>query len=145
MDKFITIDGTVLNFKQVCAPFITMNPFFVGRTPLPDNLKALFRHITMVIPNTMIIAEIILYSNGFLDAQNLAYKVYRLFSLLNEQLKYCAHYDFGLRAIKCILVSAGKMKLRAICVQTDEELAMKKADNAIHEHMMTVNRIYKEK
>ena len=66
--KFITIDSAVLSFKRFCAPFITMNPFHVGRTQLPDNLKALFRHITMVVPNTIIIAEIILYSNGFLDA-----------------------------------------------------------------------------
>ena len=66
--KFITVDGTVLKFQRFCAPFITMNPFFVGRTPLPDNLKALFRVITMVVPNTTIIAEIILYSNGFCDA-----------------------------------------------------------------------------
>ena len=56
-----------------------MNPFFVGRTPLPDNLKALFRIVTMVVPNTELIAEIILKSNGFSDAKNLAYKVTQLF------------------------------------------------------------------
>jgi len=79
MSKFITMEGTVLNFQLHCAPFITMNPFFVGRTPLPDNLKALFRQITMVVPNTELIAEIILKSNGFSDAKNLAYKVTQLF------------------------------------------------------------------
>ena len=70
----------------------------------------------MVVPNTLIIAEIILYSNGFSDARNLSFKVTRLFELLNEQLKFCAHYDFGLRTIKAILVNAGKMKLRSINV-----------------------------
>lgn len=74
LQKFIQIDGTILNFKRACAPFITMNPFFVGRTPLPDNLKMLFRQITMVVPNTRLIAEIILFSNGFREAQILAYK-----------------------------------------------------------------------
>lgn len=82
--RFITIDGTVLKFVRHCAYFITMNPFQMGRTLLPDNLKALFRQVTMVVPNTAIIAEIILYSNGFCDARNLAYKVSRLFELLNE-------------------------------------------------------------
>lgn len=93
-----------------------MNPFFVGRTPLPDNLKALFRTITMVVPNTTIIAEIILYSNGFSEARKLALKVSKLFEILTEQLKFCSHYDFGLRSIKTILVNAGNMKLRAISV-----------------------------
>ena len=65
-----------------------MNPFFVGRTPLPDSLTALFRQITMVIPNTRLIAEIVLYSNGFVDARNLAKKITTLFELLTDQLKY---------------------------------------------------------
>ena len=65
-----------------------MNPFFVGRTPLPDSLSALFRQITMVVPNTKLIAEIVLYSNGFVDARNLARKITSLFDLLNDQLKY---------------------------------------------------------
>ena len=82
----------------------------------------------MVIPNTTIIAEIILYSNGFADARNLAYKLTRLFELLNDHLKFCEHYDFGLRTIKAILVNAGKMKLRSINVKTSEELSLDKAD-----------------
>ena len=73
--KYIVIDGSTLGFQMHCAPFITMNPFFVGRTPLPDSLTALFRQITMVVPNTRLIAEIILFSNGFADARNLAFKV----------------------------------------------------------------------
>lgn len=85
----------------------------------------------MCVPNTTIIAEIILYSNGFTDARNLAYKITRLFELLNEQLKYCAHYDFGLRAIKSILMAAGRMKLRSINIRTNEEIAMQKALHAI--------------
>ena len=145
MVKFITIEGTVLKFQRNCAPFITMNPFFVGRTPLPDNLKALFRHVTMVVPNTTIISEIILYSNGFQDARNLAYKLTRLFELLDDHLKYCAHYDFGLRTIKSILVNAGKMKLRSINVQTSEELAVEKADAAIMDHMFLLHKAHKEK
>lgn len=97
MQRTIVIDNSVLNFQRHCAPFITMNPFFVGRTLLPDNLKALFRTITMAVPNTIIIAEIILYSNGFGEARKLALKISKLFEILSEQLKFCSHYDFGLR------------------------------------------------
>lgn len=39
----IEIEGMILPFNQHCGLFITMNPFNFGRTPLPDNLKALFR------------------------------------------------------------------------------------------------------
>ena len=101
-----------------------MNPFFVGRTPLPDNLTALFRHVTMVVPNTQLIAEIVLYSNGFIEARSLAHKVTRLMELTNDQLKFQVHYDFGLRTIKTILLQAGKMKLRSINVPTPENVQM---------------------
>ena len=94
------MDGTTLRFSPQCATFITMNPNFMGRTALPDNLKALFRDVTMVQPDISFICEIILYSYGFKDAKNLASKMSRLFNLINEQLKYCNHYDFGLRMIK---------------------------------------------
>ena len=61
-----------------------MNPFFMGRTPLPDNLTALFRQITMVVPNVQLISEIILYSNGFVEARNLAHKICRMFEIIND-------------------------------------------------------------
>ena len=61
-----------------------MNPFFLGRTKLPDNLTALFRNITMVVPDIMFIAEIMLYSSGFVQAKTLAQKIQRTFLLATE-------------------------------------------------------------
>ena len=118
------IEDSELAFRQDCALFITMNPYVIGRTPLPDNLKALFRQITMVIPDTVFIAEILLYSMGFRDAQGLAKKLNHTFKMISEQLSGYSHYDFGLRTIKMVLLNAGNLKLRALNVDTAEKLKL---------------------
>src|SRR4051812_26378491 len=99
-----------------------MNPHYAGRTELPDNLKALFRPVVMVVPDLELICEIMLFSEGFTKAKMLAKKMTVLYQLAKEQLSGQNHYDFGLRALKSVLVRAGSLKRYA--PEKDEALVL---------------------
>ena len=111
-NKKLTVEliGKQVNVNTDMAIFITMNPTYAGRSNLPENLKKLFRSLAMTRPDEALIAEVMLFSQGFRTAEKLSKKIVPLFKLCLEQLSSQSHYDFGLRALKPVLVSAGNVK-----------------------------------
>ncbi|XP_063098619.1 dynein axonemal heavy chain 2 isoform X4 [Cavia porcellus] len=116
-------EGFEINLVWSCGIFITMNPGYAGRTELPENLKSMFRPIAMVVPDSILIAEIILFGEGFGNCKILAKKVYTLYSLAVQQLSKQDHYDFGLRALTSLVRYAGK-KRRLQPDLSDEEVLL---------------------
>ncbi|KAF5308522.1 hypothetical protein FQR65_LT06187 [Abscondita terminalis] len=103
-------EGIEIKLKLTVGIFITMNPGYAGRTELPDNLKAMFRPISMMVPDNLIIAENTLFSDGFQNTKVLAKKVFTLYQLATRQLSKQDHYDFGLRSMVALLRYAGRKR-----------------------------------
>jgi dynein heavy chain 2 len=114
--------------------FVTLNPAgkgYGGRSRLPDNLKALFRPVAMGAPDNELIAEVSLVTEGFSQSKDLASKIVSLFKLSKQLLSAQQHYDWGLRALKAVLNSGGRLiqsyqkQGAAVDSQTENEILIK--------------------
>lgn len=70
---------------HVCA---TYNPTYIARSHIPAQMKALFRSITMIHVDQMIICKSLLYSNGFLFADSLANKLSSCFEYCQQKWQH---------------------------------------------------------
>ncbi|XP_076446844.1 LOW QUALITY PROTEIN: cytoplasmic dynein 2 heavy chain 1-like [Babylonia areolata] len=126
--------GKTLDIDHNSGIFITLNPAgkgYGGRSKLPDNLKQLFRPVAMARPDNDLIAEVILFSEGFKAAKSLGRKLVAVFNLCKELLSPQQHYDWGLRPLKTILRGCGTL-LQAAKKNPDAKI------DAMHEGRLVV-------
>ena len=110
-DLSVSMVGRDVELNHNAGIFITLNPAvkgYGGRQKLPDNLKQLFRPVAMSAPDNEIIAEVEMFSEGYRFATVLARKIVSLFLLSKQLLSRQQHYDWGLRALKTVVILAGR-------------------------------------
>ncbi|KAG9394801.1 Hydrolytic ATP binding site of dynein motor region D1 [Carpediemonas membranifera] len=116
-----------LSVRHTAAVFFTMNPVakgYGGRSLLPENLKLLFRSVAMLKPDAKLIIRVLLTGETFVHAEKLAPDIVTIFSYAQQQLSNMRHYDFGLRAIKSTLITAGRAKRQSNADDVASETAV---------------------
>ena len=121
--KMFDFEGQHIRLIPSCGVFVTMNPGYAGRAELPDNLKAIVRPVSMMVPDFCLIAEIMMFSEGFKNAKCLAKKMVAIMELSQQQLSKQDHYDYTLRSFIIPISRAAGVKKRTM-PDTDEQLIL---------------------
>jgi len=95
--KKFMFEDVEISLRPSIMAFITMNPGYPGRAELPESLKALFRPVSMCVPDLQMICENMLMGEGFYMSKILARKFVILYKLCEDLLSKAPHYDWKLR------------------------------------------------
>lgn len=101
----VYIQNKNIQIERSTGIFITMNPNYVGRSQLPENLKNLFREFSYYKPEEITIIRGLIETQGFSEDHGVSQNLLKFIKLLEKHCTKQSHYDFGLRTIKRILIN----------------------------------------
>lgn len=109
-----TYDGVGLPLNPTFAICATMKPVCSVQSESTQNIRSLFRPISMIAPDMSLIARVLLIAEGFEDAARVARKLTLCFHMAGKQLFFEYHHcDFGLRALTAVIRWMGVLKASA--------------------------------
>ena len=106
----VMLDGQDVPLQASANLFITMNPAYSERVVLPDNLRKQFRCMAMSAPDMRAITQLLLYANGFVEAERLSDKVVSAMEMCAGLLSAQSHYDWGMRSVKAVVSTAVRVR-----------------------------------
>lgn len=130
--KTFMFAGESVNLTPTVGLFITINTGSGQHMyDLSHQFKSMFRPISMTVPDTAIIAENLLVSEGFANSKPLANKVKTVFNLAKRTMTVQPHYDFGLRAM-IFLLKYASLKRREAHIENEEGLVVLAIKDMMH-------------
>ncbi|XP_060835340.1 dynein axonemal heavy chain 2-like [Rhopalosiphum padi] len=130
--KTLVIENKIVTLVPTCGIFTTTFPNHENYSYLPDNFKSMFRSVSMIVPDSKLIVETILFSGGFKDAKTLGNKIFVLYSLCKQMLNKQNYYEYGLRSLIVLIKYAGNYKRTNAEVPDNEIILL-----AIHKTILT--------
>lgn len=113
-------EGSLIKFKGQCAWFATVNPGYTSRKDLPENLRVIFRPISIIAPDALKITEVKLFAAGFSTASLLAPKLINFCNQCKNFIPEKTYFDFSIRSIISIISSAQELKIKAVGANEEE-------------------------
>ncbi|XP_076166258.1 dynein axonemal heavy chain 7 [Ptiloglossa arizonensis] len=101
--KVITLEGSSLNLNPTGHICTITNLGLFKYCNLPDNLKTLFRTVSMMTPDIRRIVEVELFAAGISDSKVVASKLITLYKVLSEQLRCESCNTFNACSAKAVV------------------------------------------
>ncbi|XP_063982735.1 dynein axonemal heavy chain 7-like [Diachasmimorpha longicaudata] len=107
-----------------------ISPFYIHKN-IPDNLRAIFRPVTVHHPDFEKIIEVKLLSSGFRKTHTISKKINKFYELCSEQLNADRRYLFDLRSLISVVGNSVRLKFQ-FPEEEDEELIILRSLIDIH-------------